>query len=73
MYFNNCNLKALSPLLAAFLVFSSCQHKETDNVGTDLQDFPCYPGAGLGIGQCVVMVIQLITACFGNCLQLMVS
>ena len=35
MYFNNCNLKALSPLLAVFLVFSSCQHKETDNVGTD--------------------------------------
>ena len=31
----NCNLKALSPVLAVFLVFSSCQHKETDNVGTD--------------------------------------
>lgn len=35
MYFNHCKLKTLTPLLAVFLVFSSCQHKETDNVGTD--------------------------------------
>lgn len=37
-----------------------------------LQDFQCDPGAGLGIGQCVVVILQLITAGCGNRLQLMV-
>ncbi len=35
MYFKNCNLKSFTPLLAAYLLFSSCQHMETDNVETD--------------------------------------
>ena len=37
-----------------------------------LQDFPCYPGAGFGIGQCMVVILQLIAASGGNRLQLMV-
>ena len=35
MYFKYCNLKSFTPLLAAYLLFSSCQHRETDNVETD--------------------------------------
>ena len=26
-----------------------------------LQDFPCYPGAGFSISQCMVVVLQLVT------------
>ena len=37
-----------------------------------LQDFPCNPGAGFGVGKGVVVVLHAETTSLGNCRELMV-